>query len=507
MSDQRIIYMDVGCWQGKEEQQPTMTFGLIEHNSVALCTFYSNGERQCKTYYPNGGNKPGIPFMIKEFEYDFNKTLINKFLTEMMEKKYGTDFIKYRSEPSMKDFHIIKLIPFPRRTLLDDETKLLIIIPDIHLHYFKLSYLDNFITWFGNKWESGKPVSKKLPNRISMEGDFSIFLNHIADFQRRGKAEGNAPIGVLMLGDMYEMWETRSVVERLLLFDNEKRYYEDLHKLIEWLLNRFKGEGDLRKFLKELYDLRISELPTDPLFQEQISSLRKDQKTLKKLYINHDESLDTFKEKADYLKNEILKQYSDKNGKSFADLLDDIKATRITFPGNHDNFLGMSTLDPLYSFQLARYEPPSWRFNINYSYKNTDFLFMHGHNLDQHNNDESCGTGYAITSLLTLFEAKQRGDLLKHYESILAGDAHLDYIKKLAPILYKWDQEGALRSKKNIAIMHAHTHKPYLEDITNQYRIYRYVKSALPPERPVINKWVKWFFELRGLLGGLLANF
>lgn len=318
---------------------------------------------------------------------------------------------------------------------------------------------------------------------MSMEGDFSNFLEYIAEFQ---KTPGISTL-VWVLGDLTEMWEARASIENF-IFRKPQDLYKGLQQVIEWLRKSIKAENEMERFLQDLYKLKIAELPCDSLFETQIASLANDKNELEKIYIADDESGESLKTKAKYIEEEILKKYTNASNKHFGDLLADI-GWKIRIHGNHDNFSLISSLEPVYNCLLSGFSPPAAQFPSNYGQNMTDYLIMHGHNIDQHNNDESCGTGYFIVKILNLFEAKKRGDLLKKFESAITGDAHLNYIKRIAPILYEWDSGNNQENSKNKVVVQAHTHLPYLEDITNQYLIYKYVKSAVPKTETVVKNW------------------
>lgn len=457
MNKKRVIYLDVGCWQSREGKDPTMTFALIEHNTIALCDYFSNGKKF-----------DALPF-INKFEYDFTRTLTFQFLAGLLMKKYGQyirifdgrvypDNEEYKGRkrlfiepPDHPNFyHIKKLISFPPRSLLDDENKLLIFIPDLHLHYFKLSYLDKFITWYRNEWDyfsTGKPIKKPLNKRISMENDFSNLLEQIIEFQK----DKSIKTHVYILGDLTEMWGTRACIEYFIYND----FDVEIKKLAEQIKDLYKSlEAPAAKnFLKKL--IKIDERPTDPIIMQQTSSLLHDKKALDKIYIFDNESGESFRQKAKNLESCILKKYKNKDGTDFEQLFGDIEFKH-RINGNHDNFL---QIDKLQAFKES-FNLDHSRFQSNLRERQTDYLILHGHNLDKYNSDNDWYTGYYIVGLLNLLDAKQCGDSLRDFESIVLGDPHQNYMKLITQIF---------ASSKNMVIIHAHTHSPYLEEITGQY--------------------------------------
>lgn len=487
----RAIYMDVGCWQSLENEEPTMTFGLMQHNALALCTFYSNGRRLCR-----------IPYTDRSIKYDFRKSLINEFLEMLMVKKYGQSFELYLNHsqspyPEWAEYHIINFIPFPSKSLLDDESMLIVFIPDLHLHYFKDTHLDNFITYYENEWSSNlfKPICKRLENRKSMENEFSQFLKTIFEFQQK---KGIYSSRVVFLGDMYEMWETNALLYCHCVSGLDiKELYNGLQEIINWLHNNYVGGNiKIKEFLRKLKQMKIGEIPLDQRLVAIIATLQENKDLVKRIFVYVDDlSKEELTEKANNLASEILKKYHDQQGESYVDLLDKIK-WRIMYSGNHDNFLHIPNMDPLNTFHLGDYEPSLWRFDPNYDSKKSDFFFGHGHNFDAHNNDEACATGALITSLLTFFEAKKRGNILKKYEDVFRkGDVRLDYKQKICRVFNYWEHEYRESKNKNKIIILAHTHQPYLEDISNEYLLWSGISKKMKEYKEKILK-KPWLEEL-----------
>ena len=479
MNQQRIIDLDVGCWQSYEEQDPVMTFALIEHDTIALCNYFSNGEILT----------PSLASTNNEAGYDFRRTLTFKFLSSLFEKKYG-HIMNTSSQPSL--YHILKLMQFPRRSLLDKDNSLLIFIPDLHLHYFKLSYLDHFITYYSNEWDnsSGKPI-KRVTGRISMEDEFSLFLKCIAEFQKRGY-EAN----VYTLGDLTDMWRTKAVIETFLTDHSGSfikradlsRIYKGFNALINDLDKNSKNKN-LGNILNFLRDLRFEKLPYDSIIIEQISYLRNDQKALEKIHILDNEVSDSLWLKARNLEDEILLKYG--NGEdNFNKLFGDIYV--VARNGNHDNFLETNSVSPIYTFNLGCFDSNGLKYPNYYEQRETDFLILHGQNLDQYSNDKACGIGYLIVALLILFEGKEQRDLIMKLERMINDESYQNYIRTIASVIHNKDEGNIIKDRKNKVIIHAHTHHPYLEDITDEYNKTRASLLAEPIEP--IKEYIKEIF-------------
>lgn len=461
--------MDVGCWQGKEDEEPTMTFGLMVHNALALCSFYSNGNKLST-----------IPYVDSNLQFDFKNSLIYEFLRTMLINKYGSDFNhnlasdRYQN-PEWAEYHIIKIIPFPHKALLADENTIHILIPDLHLHYFRDTYLDNFITCYENEYVLGKPVSRKLQIYKSMDSDFSTFLNTIIQFQQRRHIKSR----VVFFGDLCEMWGTNAAIRHHCIHNIDlMSFYRGLEDLKNQVANVFtkifEGHKILSEYATKLKQLKIDRLPIDPRFTAQLSILKKDRPLATKLAIDGKLSKQEIHEKARILESEILKKHHSHSGENFEDQLARIKG-KVTIVGNHDNFHQISNMTPLFSFNLGAYDIRLGRFNpISLDNSPSSVLcYGHGHNLDPHNNDDYCGTGHLITIFLTFFEAKKQGHMLKRYDGAFRNtDMRSDNIGNICRIFHRWEQKDPRNSERNKIMILAHTHKPYLADISEEYNQY-----------------------------------
>jgi hypothetical protein len=91
----------------------------------------------------------------------------------------------------------------------------------------------------------------------------------------------------------------------------------------------------------------------------------------------------------------------------------------------------------------------------------------HGHYMDMVNNDAKCGLGYFLTAINVYFELKGFGYDLKELENLIIPEtfSRSSYIEKASFHFNKFNDIGA---PVNVFLM-AHTHKPYIEEITGTY--------------------------------------
>ncbi len=496
----RCIYMDVGHWGSLEKERPKMTFGLLQHNAIALCTYFSDGTWR---KFPISGK-------VRNEKYDFRGSLIDEFLTIMMIKKYWPDFSP-KSDIRNRGYHILKLIPFPETSLLDERNRLIILIPDLHLHYFKDTYLDNFVTYYENKWDPNKRIPKliQLNQRRSMETDFGFFLQSIIEFQRVGGKSFTTE--VIVLGDTYEMWETHFILllYGILLKNYDKDViYRDLDQLkemvlrsllkLEWLGILGTNDKAIAK-LKVILLRKLGELPMDSEFAEQVRILQKNDEVVSSLYISRGDLEGDIYRKAAKLASEILKKHHDQDGESFEKLFEKIQQIR-WFRGNHDNFLVLSDLSPLDLVWVCPIDidVETWRVGSPERSRRADIFYEHGHTFDRFNNDYWCGAGYWLTAVNALFEGKRRGDALKEFERLVTKGTdknkrpcghHTSTIENACKVFKYWEEkekkETGYRPRKNKIMIHAHTHSPCMKDITSDYDGYKKEpEDSLPIIRP-----------------------
>ena len=462
----RVIYMDAGCWQSRENGMPHMTFGLMEHNAIALCAYFSPGKQI---------SLPVIP----KIKYDFYKSNICKFLSLMMRNRYNVT-------PSPRDpiygFHILKIFPFPENSLLNDVEELRIFVPDLHLHFFKDTLLDNFITKYGNSWSGNRIVPVKLPKRISMETDFAEFLQTVSEYQK----QINSKTRVHFLGDMFELWETEAVAKNFVSKGQTKKYYEGLDALVEWLWESVKnansdtpGAYTLKKALKKIVNRKLTSLPLDPLIENQVAEFHRNPST-RNLLIDPGYSKDKIIEKARAMSHQILLKHHGADGSDFSALLDQI-SWKYYIHGNHDNYLfGIAEANNTFGF--GGVEIKAHRFRADLTFDNAELMFNHGHNMDDYNNDDACAIGRLITCLLTFYELKSQGDVIKDLEAAFRSEKQVreDLVKKIARIGYTWEEDDMKSRKRNKIIVLAHTHLPAMEDITNEFLIWKGAANAWP---------------------------
>lgn len=478
-----VIYMDVGAWQSREKKEPTMTFGLVEHNAIALCTYYSSGELL--------GEIPD--------KYDFKNSLINKFLTTMMENKYGQAFKedKNKNNPKLKRYHIIKILTFQDKELLDDKNQLRIFIPDLHLHYFKDTYLDNFITWRLNYWKDGRPNSEPTFFRVSMEGDFVNFINSIIDCKKKYKIKEN----VMFLGDIFDLWESVEAIRTFCVEKKGKNYEVEYYKLQDQLKNLkyhleqigpivdIVVEG-ISNFIRNLYEVDITKGEVDSILLRTIDDLSED--TFSKLLINYYDNSKMVKMKARYMSDKILEKYGAYTGSPFKTLLKTLaQIVKVDYIyGNHDNFLGKMELKPpngeisylkIADKVVSSFKPNNERFRISFKNNNSIFIIPHGHNWDKFNSDDDFTVGYSITKIVMLYESKGKVDVLKDFEeTFFDRNKLIESINKTINViedklgfcdmmdLGRSDLPiigGSKSIRKNKVVIMGHTHEPYLDII------------------------------------------
>jgi len=435
-----------------------MTFGLIEHNALALCSYFSDGRKSADI--PSASR-------VGNEKYNFQISLINEFLTLVMNNKYNKKPVFYQYQTQPKQYHIQKLIPFPAKSLCDEDDRLIIIIPDLHLHFFKGTYLDNFVTYYESRWDINKPGDKFTGKRCSMEKEFGEFLVSIVEFQKK-----HYRTQVIFLGDTYEMWETQRMIgwfciRKLNINGMSKAYYETLKEIKETgiIVEGSEFAGVVNEFLR----INFPEKPTDPELVNQINVLSKSS-NINDIYIEINDSGNEIQKKASNLKNAILDKYKDMKGTTFYDLFDSV-LLKAFYQGNHDNFLGLSSLDGFNSLALNVPNDNIYKVGHFSTTENSSIFVHHGHLFDKSNQDAGCFIGYLVTGLCAIHEAIKSGDEFKKLEDkIFPFDkVREDLIKwsndvfRLRGISSKSDPKDKKNPKTvfNI-IIQAHTHKPDL---------------------------------------------
>ncbi len=545
----KVIYMDVGSWQcregeakdsgekgsSEESQQskvmpkPFMTFGLIEHNAVALCTYFPMEEYKIT---------PRMERILAERHYEFHGTLIERFLTRMMRDKYfggdqGMDLESAEREfgKNGQSYHVRKLISFQPNELLDDPNKLVILIPDLHLHFFKGTYLDNFVTFYQSSWIEGKPVDEEI-DRTSMERDFATFFKSIREFRDE---MGEENIEVRLLGDVYEMWESLAAFHffRPALDSPELQKKMEpvvcMERCARWLSKVAWFLQPINKFwyklLTQIKDLNLSKwnpevsrqmVPEEAAYKDWAEihnrAVALCGEDLLKILPRQDLAI-PLNDAARNLADAIAVQYK-AGGQTFKDLFRSVPIK--TYRSNHDNFLVLEDLEPLVEFIcfLSKMTTAPLEIDKHLESRPSNFIFCHGHELDPFNSDKGCAFGLLITSILVLFEASERGDLFKHYQHLLTQGGKLGkrklseteaekratmakqrkQVKMIARILQQRDAELNLRDK-HLILVQAHTHVPYLREITESCWKVRH-KLRRPKEPHEYSLPRRWFMKL-----------
>jgi hypothetical protein len=307
-----------------------------------------------------------------------------------------------------------------------------------------------------------------------MEGDFGLFLNVIEQFQKSVLKNTH----VDFLGDMYELWETVSVVGCFTDAEEVKRFYKALDDLAQWLYNELKQKQptdvrgrQLKKYLEKLITDKMSASPIDAQVKKQVDQLYSN-RSADNFLVTAQDSKDKVEEKAKYMKRLILGKHHGRDGRSLEELFDAIHSKLFLY-GNHDNYVvGLNECNS--TFCLWGWEVEPWRFSFNLGSTNSSWMLAHGHNLDKFNNDGAAGVGRMITGILVLYELKKRGDLIRDFEALFRSDAEvrLDHLKQIARLCYGHEKRFPAERRKHKLFVFAHTHQPYFKNMTNEYRIW-----------------------------------
>ena len=229
------FYMDVGAWIGREDGTGNFqTFGLVSGNSLLVGCFNECNEYEWKLDEGEGHGdvlhwKKLMDGLIADHYPEIFKGDVKR-----MEESGCWEFLKKISNArGDKDprlhilFHAYNTIEglelWPKKGLL-------IIIPDLHLHFFKNTCWDNFI-------------EVRNRERYSLEKNFLTFLNCIQQF----KEDGGSPVLVVQVGDLYEIWESQYLIDKLKEVQHVKNWAEEIAKL--WDL-------DFDKYIYEDIDIK-----------------------------------------------------------------------------------------------------------------------------------------------------------------------------------------------------------------------------------------------------------
>jgi hypothetical protein len=449
--------MDAGSWHGPESGMPTTTFGLMTHDAIALCSWLSDGTRT---------EVPTAP----ELGFDYGGTHVAAFLSLVLEDRFG---VAPKPGNRLHGYLIRKLIPLPPKSLLTATDELRIFVPDLHLHYFKGTVLDNFITWYGNRCDGVAIAPVRLERRTSLEHEYAAFVRCMTRFQKR-HLKGTR---VHFMGDMCEMWETEAIVRNFATPGKAAGYYEDLEDVAEWILDGLKDRAPVdpagrrtRDAIRLLTKNRLSSTAVDAAVVNEVKALH-DLGEASRFTLEPDDTPEAVREKGKHVRSRIMARHHAADGTDFAALHDELNGKFLT-TGSHDNFL-RPVLDGNFAFGFSKTVDPD-RFRPTASNNACCWAAHHGHNMDAASNDESCGAGRLIANLLTFHEMNGRGDLVRKIEGIFRSDAEVrtTYVQDIAKVFCDWEKRESAASRNKLMVL-AHTHSPWLGEITNEFRLWR----------------------------------
>lgn len=549
MSKERLIYFDVGAWTGTETSPPTMTFGLIERRAIALCCYNlsSNYDRKilpCDLKPPKEnkqvvGSLSGLlnsQLKPSTGSFQFAKSLINEFLTILIKNKYelSPEQVKVHSTPEEKINHIINLIPVDEDLCLEGE--LFVLIPDLHIHYFKGSPLDNFITKYQDVLgKDDLPEQQKLTKAVSLEKDFGTFLATIREFQNQDPLQ-KKKLTPIFLGDTTEFWETKAMLKFYSNCNNVEEIIEQDKKLLE-ILKEFPIKGlaiikdippDFIFFVSQILTKLASEVEKyEKLWN---NNGAKDGETPRNKFISAILNTDRKMDLKDVLSlsDKILENYKYKD-QDYLEILAEIFGHSYYYrsylfpyclyliPGNHDfwprnhglDIFKMSSFNSTYNlFKLKRNHKNLKLFGLikespiglqSFNLEGKAFFWIHHGNLDAFNFHYDCLMGYIITFLCAFFESYSLGDEFKMLESELIPDctARKEAIDQmLSIVLANKDTVPAGQYPIKIMIV-AHSHKPLLIDVTQIYqRRELLLKNKYQNDKNIVSKTISSLKEM-----------
>ncbi len=491
MANLRVLYIDAGGWYGGQKNLagkdldplfPTTTFVLIAHDSVALCSF---------NHIPGGWRWSGpsltpgeMTSVTRRGSGLWMENWIFKFLDTMMGTKLG----KQLPQPDLIGLHqhILNFERFAPGTFFEatGPKKLVVLIPDLHLSYFKDSALDNFVTDYEEVRLRGRHRDEyafaRLKKRRSLEIEFGQFLETISILSKANPKS----IEVSFLGDVYELWETRAMARWFQNYkpDNEQNLIALLRTVNDIInplvkavnpaaaldLNDYAGRfsASLGHYQGILYNPDILNTALNPI-QADVAQL-------------------------------IASSHKGENGKTFLDYFNEMFSNPLPFGagsplgatwriiGNHDNLLVNDTSILGYNFipkpfnvdEFGKYPERGADMQRN---GRTPFLYLerrfnrsliwglHGHELDNFNKNSSCGLGYYLTFLNALSEVKGLGDEIKAFEpSLIPPEVNRKaYTTKYLTLLAQ--KERDLDSLRVVLLIQAHTHKHHWEDLSSRF--------------------------------------
>jgi UDP-2,3-diacylglucosamine pyrophosphatase LpxH len=209
----QTVYMDIGCWQGKENAESTcMSFGMIAGGHIVLACFNSSDD----PWYIGVSHSSCFTDeqLHEEKADDYSAPIFEVLKGICKQSKTGANYYN----------HILQWVELKSTHSFTEKGELLVFIPDLHLHWLKESSFDNFS--YGRKWS----VFSKI---ISLDKAFCQFLRILADVSKHHNVK------VFQLGDLYELWESWCCKQRRLnpdllkQQDIEKWVFRPLAKLID----------------------------------------------------------------------------------------------------------------------------------------------------------------------------------------------------------------------------------------------------------------------------------
>ncbi|MBN1212788.1 MAG: hypothetical protein JXA92_09450 [candidate division Zixibacteria bacterium] len=390
-----FVLLDAGAWQADQEGTATTTFGLIAGSDIALCSWL-------ETY----------------------KGKLSDNVTPHIRNLLG-----YLQLKSPSRGYVIDQVYLKKPVL--ESNRMLVLIPDLHLHYFKKKAWDNFIT------------KKDWGEIESLEDELVRFLTLTKDWAEHNGVD----VEFIQLGDCYEMWESKLVVEK---------HIADLQRNIELY-------EDIKNGSISYSDYKYSSPVTLSGNYDVIIKGFKEKKE------NYQNTLNSFKN-PDIFVQEIEKKYPVLT-QLFRVLSSEKKLNIIR--GNHDNWSN----NPL--------ETPLKRGIDNC------IRLEHGHAACPYNNDQNWKRGYwVVRNLVIPTEPISRlGDIVKKSEPYLDAikSSFLGtHTREQMFINYAFSQ---LRDNDKRVFVMGHTHHPKLMKM-NLRQITAMLKEKELPEIP--NKLVRF---------------
>ena len=221
----KTVYMDIGCWQGKENAKSTcMTFGLVAGRHIVLACYNNSDD----PWYIGVSHSSCFTDeqLHEEKADDYSAPIFEVLKGICKQSKTGANYYN----------HILQWVELKSTHSFTEKGELLVFIPDLHLHREKGTVLDNFS--FGR-------TENKI---VSLEETFCQFLQKLADLQNK------YTVKVFQLGDLYELWESWF----------NKQWNEDPWLYLEYLRNKLVFSPIAKVLDKDhadIYKAVVSNLP------------------------------------------------------------------------------------------------------------------------------------------------------------------------------------------------------------------------------------------------------